>query len=104
MHPDGRGGVSQGDLRRLHDGSMKTLCSDCQGGATGAEGHVLLVHHVGGPFPGQNIYKCAACDDRWIRHYGGSEGTFGWTRYADLFPSAIRRPSAPRKAPESLPF
>lgn len=83
---------------------MPVLCAHCQSGAEGRDGHVELVIHVSGPFPGQSIYRCFACDDRWIRHYGGAPGAFAWTRYAELFPSAVRRPIPPRKAPASLPF
>lgn len=57
-----------------------TLCQRCTTGAAGEHGHEALDFYVGGPYPGQNIFKCMDCNDRWIRHY--SETTrFGWTRF-----------------------
>ena len=49
-----------------------------------------------GPFPGHRIFRCVACDERWIRH-GGPEGGIAWTRYGDRFP--VRKPLAGAMAP-----
>jgi hypothetical protein len=61
------------------------LCDRCARGAHGTVGHDGLRFYVGGPFPGQAIYNCMVCGDRWIRR---SEGTraFAWSRYYLEFP------------------
>ncbi len=66
--------------------SAATQCSPCTESPSGESGHAGLSHYVGGPFPGQNIYKCATCNDRWIRHYGGPEERFAWTRFVQERP------------------
>lgn len=57
------------------------LCQSCTEGPKGEAGHPMLVFYVGGPYPGHNIFRCALCDERWIRHYGSSAEPFAWTRY-----------------------
>lgn len=79
-------------------------CAACVQAPGGQHGHSELDFYVEGPFPGQQIYKCAICSDRWIRHYGGEVGAFAWTRFAERFPSAIRRPMPVRTRPVNLPF
>ena len=59
---------------------MKTPCVRCAIGAAGELGHDDLESYISGPYPGQHIFKCGACDERWIRHHGTTE-RFGWTRY-----------------------
>lgn len=72
---------------------MKTeMCEKCLAGATGEEGHADLKFYVSGPYPGHNIYKCEACNERWIRHLGTTE-RYGWTRYAQQFSGGIRQPA-----------
>jgi hypothetical protein len=61
-------------------------CQPCAQSPSGETGHAGLSHYVGGPYPGQNIFKCAECDDRWIRHYGGPEERFAWTRFVHTRP------------------
>ena len=56
------------------------MCTRCLGGARGDVGHAGLHFYVGGPFPGQSIFKCQDCGDRWIRHHSLTE-KYGWTRY-----------------------
>ena len=66
-------------------------CTPCQPGPSGDEGHAALGFYVEGPYPGQRIFRCEACDERWIRH-GGPEGGTAWTRYSERFP--VRKPLA----------
>ena len=68
---------------------MDEACMQCLEGATGETGHAALVFYVMGPYPGHNIFKCAQCDERWIRH-PGADARYGWTRYRALYP--IRKP------------
>ena len=70
---------------------MKTLCEHCSTGPLGEQGHLGLGFYVSGPFPGQHIYRCQACDERWIRSRGEVE-RFAWTRFA------------PRREPISPPI
>ncbi len=81
---------------------MTQLCAACVQGAQGETGHAGLEFYVTGPYPGQQIYKCKACDERWIRHHGGSE-RFGWTRYAVQYPGGIRQPTTRTKHDPKLP-
>ena len=60
---------------------MKTLCAQCQVGPNGEQGHSGLGFYVTGPFPGQHIYRCMECDERWIRHRGEVE-RWAWTQFA----------------------
>lgn len=76
---------------------MSALCERCEAGAKGEQGHDALDFYVSGPYPGQNIFKCLTCDERWIRHYGGAS-RFGWTRYSVQFPANIRKPQVPSAA------
>ena len=69
----------------------KISCGHCSSGLGGEEGHRALEFYVDGPFPGHRIFRCVACDERWIRH-GGPEGGIAWTRYSDRFP--VRKPLA----------
>jgi hypothetical protein len=69
------------------------LCEKCQRGAHGDDGHDALRFYVGGPFPGQSIFNCSACGDRWIRHHSQTE-KYGWTRYFLQFAEQHRRPLA----------
>ena len=79
-------------------------CAACAAGLQGPEGHAAMRFYVGGPYPGQSIHKCGGCGDRWIRHYGGAPNVFAWTRYAEQFPSAIRRPMTTVSRNAVLPF
>lgn len=70
---------------------MTTIpCLRCNEGPTGEAGHGALAFQVGGPYPGQHIFRCSQCDERWIRHYGSPEKKFAWTRYCEQF--AVRTP------------
>ena len=72
---------------------MTQLCEQCLQGASGETGHSGLSFYVSGPYPGHNIYKCGACNERWIRHLGTTE-RYGWTRYAlQLGAAGIRQPA-----------
>jgi hypothetical protein len=64
---------------------IKALCATCSAGPKGEAGHGALAFYVAGPYPGQQIFKCSACDGRWIRHYGSDVEPFAWTRYSDDF-------------------
>ena len=66
-----------------------TTCLHCHTEPTGDEGHRALAFYVDGPYPGQRIFRCVACDERWIRHCGPEGGT-AWTRYSERFP--VRKP------------
>jgi hypothetical protein len=68
----------------------KTLCLSCTEGPAGEAGHAGLEFYIEGPFPGHHIFKCATCDERWIRHYGSPTGRRAWTRYSQLF--VMRKP------------
>jgi len=65
------------------------LCQRCADGATGENGHPDLAFYVGGPYPGQSIFSCSDCGERWIRHASLVE-RYGWTRYFVQF-SGLRR-------------
>ena len=67
-------------------------CVACRDIPTGEGGHPGLSLYVGGPYPGQNIFKCGACSERWIRHYGSPDERFAWTRYSEKF--SVRAPQA----------
>ena len=73
---------------------MSESCAHCKAGPVGEKGHADLEPYVGGPFPGQHIFKCRSCDERWIRHHGGNE-PYGWTRYSDKY--QMRKPATHRK-------
>lgn len=60
-------------------------CTHCTAELSGEEGHRALAFYVDGPYPGQRIFRCVACDERWIRHCG-PEGGIAWTRYSERFP------------------
>ena len=74
-------------------------CTHCNAGPSGEEGHRALSFYVEGPYPGQRIFRCIACDERWIRHCGPEGGT-AWTRYSDRFP--VRKPHADTKPPRRV--
>jgi len=65
-------------------------CASCSDGPTGEGGHPGLTLYVGGPYPGQHIFKCGRCDERWIRRYGNAEVRYAWARFSQQF--ATRRP------------
>ena len=67
------------------------LCPACCQGPSGEAGHDALAYHVEGPYPGHHIFRCAICDERWIRHYGSTAERFAWTRYSQQFPMRIPR-------------
>jgi hypothetical protein len=64
-------------------------CQRCTEVPSGETGHPGLAFYVGGPYPGQHIYNCTLCNERWIRRRGVSDG-FAWTRYSTQF--EVRRP------------
>jgi len=68
------------------------VCTRCTEGPSGESGHETLEWHTEGPFPGHHIFRCTACDERWIRHYGSPDDRFAWTRYGKVF--AVRKPIA----------
>lgn len=68
-----------------------TICASCTTGPSGEGGHLDLSHYIEGPYPGHHIYKCGACDERWIRHYGGAEERFAWKRYDRQFVTGPRK-------------
>lgn len=74
------------------------MCDKCQAGAKGDIGHDGLQFYVGGPFPGQSIFKCDACGERWIRHHSLTE-KYGWTRYFLQFAGQQRKPITTGKKP-----
>ena len=74
----------------------KTLCTACSEGPSGERGHIALEYHVEGPFPGHHIFRCTACDERWIRHYGSISERYAWTRYSQLFAMRIPRADPPK--------
>ena len=67
------------------------LCQRCAAGAAGETGHPLLEFYVGGPFPGQSIFRCSECSERWIRHASLVE-RYGWTRYFVRYAGLRRTP------------
>ena len=71
-----------------------TICASCSAGPIGEAGHGAMRFYVGGPFPGHHIFKCNACSERWIRHYGDIGAKFAWTRYSDRFAVRMPRPVA----------
>lgn len=74
------------------------ICDSCSETPAGDIGHGALALYVAGPYPGQSIFKCGQCGERWIRHYGSIAQKFAWTRYGELF--AVRRPRMePMKTP-----
>jgi hypothetical protein len=73
-----------------------TPCPHCNSNVSGDEGHKALSFYVDGPFPGQRIFRCIACDERWIKHCGPEGGT-AWTRYSARF--SVRKPM-----PNSMPL
>lgn len=75
----------------------KTLCARCTEGLAGEHGHDALTFQVEGPFPGHHIFRCTACDERWIRHYGSISERFAWTRYGQVFAMRTPQPDGPRK-------
>ena len=76
-----------------------SLCTSCSDGPSGEAGHAGLALYVGGPYPGHYIFKCGACGERWIRHYGSPAERFAWTRYSEQF-----TPRTPRADPVSKAF
>jgi hypothetical protein len=66
-------------------------CQLCVAGAAGESGHDRLEFYVGGPFPGQSIFRCEDCGERWIRHASLVE-RHGWTRYFMQFAEQRRVP------------
>lgn len=74
---------------------MTAACAHCAGTLAGETGHEALEFYVGGPWPGQHIFRCTVCDERWIRHSGESE-KYGWTRYSTQFEMRTPRASTPR--------
>lgn len=75
----------------------KTLCTHCSAGPSGEGGHAALGFYVHGPYPGQRIFQCGECDERWILHRGPQGEPFAWTRYGQVF--AMRRPMADSMLP-----
>ena len=82
-----------------------TLCTDCSRAPHGEAGHDHLENQLEGPYPGHRIFRCRACGERWIRHYGFVGEKHAWTRYDLQFivrkpmpdshrPSTVRRLSA----------
>ena len=67
------------------------MCHRCAAGAKGQHGHAHLEFYVGGPFPGQSIFNCTDCGERWIRH-ASLEERYGWTRYFEKYPELRRTP------------
>ena len=67
------------------------MCQRCSNGASGETGHASLSFYVGGPFPGQSIFNCSDCGERWIRHASLVE-RHGWTRYFAQFAGLRRTP------------
>lgn len=72
---------------------MTEACEPCRGEPAGETGHEALEFYVGGPYPGHHIFKCRECGERWIRQRGEVQ-SYEWTRYAERFPNAMRRPSS----------
>ncbi len=70
---------------------MSQDCNRCLEGPVGECGHGGLAFYVVGPYPGQHIFRCNACDERWIRHHGSAE-SIAWTRYSERY--AVRKPRA----------
>ncbi|HYC36306.1 MAG TPA: hypothetical protein VEC19_07775 [Usitatibacter sp.] len=82
--------------------TMSTSCKMCAEGPVSDDGHAALAFYVQGPYPGHHIFKCGACDERWIRHYGSTTERFGWTRYNRQFVTGPRNfNNAPRPAAAS---
>src|SRR5438105_2303716 len=74
--------ASHGHPRLLPGGSMTTtLCTDCSRAPHGEAGHDHLENQLEGPYPGHRIFRCRACGERWIRHYGFVGEKHAWTRY-----------------------
>ena len=69
-----------------------TLCPSCTAAPAGEAGHDGMAHHMAGPYPGHNIFKCGECGERWIRHYGSTSEPFAWTRYSQQFATRTPRP------------
>ena len=67
------------------------LCQRCNTGASGDDGHPLLKFYVGGPFPGQSIFRCDDCGERWIRH-ASLVDRYGRTRYFLQYAGQRRTP------------
>ena len=65
-------------------------CRSCSEKPVGTVGHGALSLYVMGPYPGQSIFKCGLCGERWIRHYGSTAEKFAWTRYSEQF--TVRTP------------
>ena len=77
-----------------------TLCSDCSVPPKGEAGHGNLAFQVEGPFPGHRIFRCGACGERWIRHYGFIDDKHAWTRYDLQF--VVRRPLPDNERPSTF--
>ena len=74
-----------------------TLCASCTAGPSGERGHDSLSFYVEGPYPGHRIFKCVACNERWIRHYGSTAQPFAWTRYSHLVQTRTPRADPVRR-------
>jgi hypothetical protein len=68
-----------------------TMCTSCSAGPQGEAGHGALEYYVAGPYPGQHIFKCSGCRERWIRHYGSPAERFAWSRYSQQFSTRTPR-------------
>lgn len=67
-----------------------TPCKPCDEAPKGESGHGQLEYQLEGPYPGHGIFRCRACGERWIRHYGSVHEKHAWTRYSQKF--VIRKP------------
>lgn len=79
-------------------------CDRCLDRPHGEAGHADLRYHLSGPYPGHHIFVCAACGDRWIRHYGNVSERNAWTRYAEQFPTVAGQRAAVRTRGADFPF
>ena len=63
---------------------MSVLCLDCEGEPQGEGGHAALRGEMEDTLLRHTIYRCRACDERWIRRAGFSGGLV-WSRYSQQF-------------------
>ena len=80
------------------------LCARCAEGPLGETGHAALALYVAGPYPGHHIFKCADCNERWIRHYGDEQSRHAWTRHVHKFPEGVRRVNPALERGKAFPF
>ena len=63
---------------------VNVRCAACEAEPEGDAGHAALAREMEDTLLGHTIYRCRACEERWIRRAGFSGG-YVWSRYSQQF-------------------